>query len=50
MTGGSGSETVASLPLQVRADAVCDRFEAEWAGGGRPRIEDLLAGEEERAT
>jgi WD40 repeat protein/tRNA A-37 threonylcarbamoyl transferase component Bud32 len=34
------------LPHLERADAVCDRFEAEWAAGGRPRIEDLLTEEE----
>ena len=26
-----------------RVDAVCRRFEAEWRGGGEPRIEDYLA-------
>src|SRR5580765_7535620 len=26
-----------------RVDAACDRFEADWRGGGAPRIEDYLA-------
>ncbi len=26
-----------------RVDQVCDRFEATWRSGTRPRIEDLLA-------
>jgi serine/threonine protein kinase/WD40 repeat protein len=29
----------------MRVDAICDRFEAEWQAGGRPRIEDALGGE-----
>jgi WD40 repeat protein/tRNA A-37 threonylcarbamoyl transferase component Bud32 len=33
------------LPLDVldRIDRACDRFEAAWAAGGRPRAEDYLA-------
>jgi WD40 repeat protein len=46
MTGESGPERATPLPELERTDAVCDRFEAEWARGGRPRIEDLLDGEE----
>jgi WD40 repeat protein len=49
MSRGDGPEAATPLPHLERADAVCDRFEAEWADGGRPRIEDLLAGEEEPA-
>ena len=34
----------AYLPLQVldRIDQVCDRFEAAWEAGDRPRLEDFL--------
>jgi WD40 repeat protein len=46
MTEGDRSEAGLPLPLLERADAVCDRFEAEWGAGGCPRIEDFLAGEE----
>jgi serine/threonine protein kinase len=42
-----------SLPLSVqqRVDEACDRFEAAWRAGPRPRLEDYLAGatEPERA-
>jgi predicted ATPase/predicted Ser/Thr protein kinase len=40
-----------TLPLTVaeRLDAVCDRFEAAWGGGLRPRIGDYLEGLEEPA-
>ena len=31
------------LPLAIRVDRVCLRFEAAWQVGGRPRIEDVLA-------
>src|SRR5207302_1676965 len=33
------------LPLSVaeRVDAACDRFEAEWRAGRRPRVEDYVA-------
>jgi serine/threonine-protein kinase len=35
-----------SLPLTLagQVDAACDRFEADWRSGGRPCIEDHLAG------
>jgi hypothetical protein len=32
-----------SLSIAERVDAACDRFEAEWKAGNRPRIEDYLA-------
>lgn len=32
-----------SLSLARRVDAVCDRFEAEWRAGRRPRIDDFVA-------
>jgi Leucine-rich repeat (LRR) protein len=32
-----------SLSIAERVDAACDRFEAEWKAGSRPRIEDYLA-------
>ena len=34
-----------SLPLSValRIDRLCDRFEADWSGPRRPRLEDYLA-------
>ena len=34
------------LPLDVldALDRVCDRYEAAWARGGRPRVEDYLGG------
>jgi hypothetical protein len=32
-----------SLSVAERIDAACDRFEAEWKAGNRPRIEDYLA-------
>ena len=45
---------ITSLPLSVaeRLDAVCDRFEAAWGSGLRPRIGDYLEGvaEPERAV
>ena len=31
-----------SPSLGGRVEAVCDRFEAAWKAGGRPRIEDYL--------
>jgi tetratricopeptide (TPR) repeat protein len=39
-----GSLDLESLPvdLAARVDEVCDRFEAAWAKGLRPRIEDYL--------
>jgi WD40 repeat protein/serine/threonine protein kinase len=33
----------AHLSLAERVDAACDRFEAQWRSGQRPRIEDYLA-------
>src|SRR4051794_18434505 len=32
------------LPLEVadQIDRICDRFDAAWSAGGRPRIEDYL--------
>jgi hypothetical protein len=37
-------------PSQVqRIDQVCDRFEAAWKEGQRPRIEDYLSTAEEPA-
>ncbi|HEY7327683.1 MAG TPA: protein kinase [Gemmataceae bacterium] len=32
-----------SLSIAQRVDAACDRFEAEWKAGHRPRVEDYLA-------
>lgn len=32
-----------SLSVAQRVDAACDRFESQWLGGKRPRIEDFLA-------
>src|SRR5262249_7260292 len=32
-----------SLAAAKRIDALCDRFEAAWRAGAKPRIEDLLA-------
>ena len=29
-------------PLTDRVDEACDRFEAAWLAGARPRIEDYL--------
>jgi hypothetical protein len=31
------------LDLARQVDALCDRFEAEWRAGRRPRLEDFLA-------
>jgi hypothetical protein len=39
-------ETRSSSP-RVRFDLVCDRFEAEWLAGRRPRLEDFLSQAEE---
>jgi predicted ATPase len=33
---------------EARLDALCDRFEAAWKAGGRPRLEDYLAGTPDR--
>jgi WD40 repeat protein/Flp pilus assembly protein TadD len=50
-TTGSG-EGLESPSLAARVDGVCDRFEAAWQAGQRPRIEDYLgdAHEPERAA
>ena len=32
-----------TLSVAERVDAACDRFEAAWKSGGRPRIDDYLA-------
>jgi WD40 repeat protein/tRNA A-37 threonylcarbamoyl transferase component Bud32/Flp pilus assembly protein TadD len=50
-TPGSG-EGLESPSLAARVDGVCDRFEAAWQAGQRPRIEDYLgdAPEPERAA
>jgi WD40 repeat protein len=45
MSVSGGAETSASLDELERADAVCDRFEAVWARGQRPAIEDYLGTE-----
>src|SRR5687768_463686 len=37
----AGSETVPP-PVAARIDEACDRFEAAWKAGDRPRIEDAL--------
>src|SRR4051812_27353587 len=42
MSVPSGAETSASLHELEQADAACDRFEAAWARGQRPGIEDFL--------
>jgi serine/threonine protein kinase len=43
-------ETTAPSPdVLAEIDAACDRFEAEWRAGGRPRIEAYLAASSERA-
>jgi hypothetical protein len=41
---GSSQADPLIAPSALRADAACDRFEAAWYEGGRPRIEDYLAG------
>src|SRR5271157_1450048 len=33
-----------SLSRGLRADRVCDQFEAAWKAGTRPRIEEFLTG------
>jgi len=42
---------ITTLPLTEaeRLDAVCDRFEAAWGSGLRPRIGDYLEGVDEPA-
>src|SRR5262249_24615296 len=48
---GSGEE-MRSPSLAARVDAACDRFEAAWQAGQRPRLEDYLgdAPEPERSA
>jgi hypothetical protein len=41
--GGSPDLDGVDLDLARRIDAVCRRFEADWRGGRRPRIDDYLA-------
>jgi serine/threonine-protein kinase len=38
------SEGQVRAPLLQLVNKVCDRFEAAWAAGGRPRLEDYLGG------
>jgi serine/threonine protein kinase len=47
--GGPGDERPGSLGLTKAnfVDQVCDRFEAAWQVGARPRIEDFLDGVDE---
>ena len=42
MTPDVGGGTGASPTGILRVDGLCDRFEAAWAGGARPKIEDFL--------
>ena len=42
-TTGPAGEDRGSLSAQERVVRACDRFEAAWRGGQRPRIEDHLA-------
>ena len=35
-------ETSAPESFSGKIDEICDRFEADWKAGGRPRIEDYL--------
>ncbi len=44
MTKKGGEGAGLSPTLVLRVDGLCDRFEAAWAGGERPRIEDFLEG------
>jgi hypothetical protein len=39
---GPGSAAL-TLSLERQVNAACDRFEAAWRAGGRPRLEDYLA-------
>ncbi|MGO9919845.1 MAG: hypothetical protein ACLQIB_34775 [Isosphaeraceae bacterium] len=41
--GGSASSDDDSFAAHNRIDQACDRFEAAWRVGERPRIEDWLA-------
>jgi hypothetical protein len=43
MSAVPGKRTEDLPPMQVRRpDQVCDRFEAAWKAGQRPRLEDFL--------
>jgi hypothetical protein len=45
MSADSGPGSAAlTLSLEWQVNAACDRFEAAWQAGGRPRLEDYLAG------
>src|SRR5262245_42823024 len=48
MNGETRPESTA-LPLDVldQIDRICDRFEAMWEAGERPRVEDYLGGVDE---
>src|SRR4051812_29441271 len=39
-----GDATPGDEDLTRRVDEACDRFEADWAAGRRPRLEGALAG------
>src|SRR5262245_9226486 len=43
MHENDGPVSRGALSRAGRVDAACDRFEAAWRGGERPRIEDFLA-------
>jgi tRNA A-37 threonylcarbamoyl transferase component Bud32 len=44
MSADSGPGSAAlTLSLERQVNAACDRFEAAWQAGGRPRLEDYLA-------
>ena len=48
----AGRDNPLPIAVELRIDGVCDRFEAAWQSGGRPRIEEHLgssAGEERSA-
>jgi serine/threonine protein kinase/tetratricopeptide (TPR) repeat protein len=43
MSEASADDPLARLSAVARLDDVCDRFEAAWQAGQRPRLEDYLA-------
>ena len=43
VTGASGAASLSATQAE-ELDRACDRFEADWRVGGRPRIEDYLVG------
>ena len=45
--GRESDDDALSQTLQARIDTICDRFEAAWNAGEKPRIEDYLADWEE---